>query len=215
MSANFVDDEMSAGEADGEVLSEESSRRIAGPARILRAPPVVAEEYEFNNEPPPATQSVRRPTREFKPMSQEEYLETFVVPPQAEEVEVEDLSDSITWTTESILVGFLISYDVNPKGHYVELRSGRLMVTSEFESSGNCFVVRHPSVSPMHAIMRVGTTGTVQVLDQLSEHGTKIRRAGTEEEEFLSGEKGTLNHGDTVVFGERAFYVCLIKPPTE
>jgi hypothetical protein len=128
----------------------------------------------------------------------------------------EDMTgDLITWKSDTTLVGFLISYDNDKKGQYVELRTGRLMVTSEFESSGNCFVVRHPSVSPMHAIMRVGTSGSVQVLDQLSEHGTRIKHVGVEEEEFLSGEKGVVNHGDIVYFGDRAFYVCLITPPSE
>lgn len=199
----------------------------APPARILRpktpprlaplhaqeeAPQIKQQEEQRSQQDPPQRP---RTTREFKPMSQEEYLETFVVPPEPEQFEEVQPKDSITWTSESTLVGFLLSYDLNPKGDYVELRTGRLMVTCEFEASGNCFVVAHPSVSPMHAIMRVGTGGTIQVLDQLSESGTKIRHAGSQEEEFLSGEKGTLNHGDIVSFGERSFYVCLIKPPTE
>jgi hypothetical protein len=202
----------------GEPEAEAPQERSAGPARIMRPKPLPrlaplhAQEESQEPEPEPLRP---RATREFKPMSQEEYLETFVVPTEPEQIEDADAKDSITWTSESTLVGFLLSYDNNPKGDYVELRTGRLLVTCEFDASGNCLVVPHPSVSPMHAIMRVGTAGTIQVLDQLSESGTKIRHAGSNEDEFLSGEKGTLNHGDIVSFGERSFYVCLIKPPHE
>ena len=200
--------------AESEV--EASQDHSSGPARILRPKPLprLAPLHSQEEQPQPAPQR-QRPTREFKPMSQEEYLETFVVPTEPEQIEEVDRRDSIAWTSDSTLVGFLLSYDNNPKGDYVELRTGRLMVTCEFDASGNCLVVAHPSVSPMHAIMRVGSGGTIQVLDQLSENGTKIRHAGSNEEEFLSGEKGTLSHGDIVSFGERSFYVCLIKPPTE
>lgn len=200
----------------GEPEAEASQERSTGPARIMKPKPLprLAPLHAQEEPQEPAPQRPR-PTREFKPMSQEEYLETFVVPPEPEQSEEVDSRDSITWTSESTLVGFLLSYDNNPKGDYVELRTGRLMVTCEFDASGNCLVVPHPSVSPMHAIMRVGTAGTIQVLDQLSENGTKIRHAGSVEEEFLSGEKGTLSHGDVVSFGERSFYVCLIKPPVE
>lgn len=206
----------SSREAQHESPPEAPPSRGALPAQILkpRSLPRDADSKEHSAPAESAPLQVRT-SRQFKPMTQEEYLETFVEPPPQVEDEEAEMHDSITWTSESTLVGFLISYDNNPKGHYVELRTGRLMVTCEFEASGNCLVVQHPSVSPMHAIMRVGTSGTVQVLDQLSENGTKIRHAGSDEEEFLSGEKGTLSHGDVVLFGERAFYVCLIKPPVE
>lgn len=203
-------------EDSGEPEVEASQERSAGPTRMMRPKPLprLAPLHAQEEPQEPAPQRPR-PTREFKPMSQEEYLETFVVPPEAEQGEDIDTRDSIAWTSESTLVGFLLSYDNNPKGDYVELRTGRLMVTCEFDASGNCLVVPHASVSPMHAIMRVGTAGSIQVLDQLSENGTKVRHAGSNEEEFLSGEKGTLGHGDIVSFGERSFYVCLIKPPHE
>lgn len=118
--------------------------------------------------------------------------------------------DRIYWKTESILVGFLVTYDHDPKGSYVELRQGRLMVSNQREESGSCLVVLGESVSPMHAIMRVASGGVVQVLDQLSEAGTRVRHMGQPEEEFLSGEKSTLSHGDIVFFGDRKFHVLLV-----
>ena len=110
------------------------------------------------------------------------------------------------------LVGFLVSYDSNPNGEVFELRSGRLIVTSEDTGSPGsaALVIRDETVSPMHAILRISQAGEIQVLDQLSEHGTRIRRFGSQEEEELSGEKGSLEHGDEIKFGNRKFHVCLI-----
>ena len=118
--------------------------------------------------------------------------------------------EEIYWKNYTQLVGFLVSFDYEPNGSYLELRVGRLIVSSKFEGSGNCLVLQDESVSPMHAIMRITLGNSVQVLDQLSESGTRIQRAGGGEEQFLSGEKSTLSHGDVIVFGDRSFYVCLI-----
>lgn len=123
--------------------------------------------------------------------------------------------DQIYWKNESLLVGFLVTYDHDPKGSYVELRQGRLMVSNQREESGSCLVVIGESVSPMHAIMRVAPGGHVQVLDQLSESGTRVRHAGHSEEEFLSGEKSSLSHGDIVFFGDRKFHVLLVVGESE
>ena len=118
--------------------------------------------------------------------------------------------EEIYWKNNTHLVGFLVSFDYEPNGSYLELRVGRLIVSSKFEGSGNCLVLQDESVSPMHAIMRITLGNSVQVLDQLSESGTRIQRAGSGEEQFLSGEKSTLSHGDVIVFGDRSFHVCLV-----
>ena len=62
----------------------------------------------------------------------------------------------------------------------------------------------------MHAILRIDASGVVQVLDQLSEYGTKIKRFGSQEEEQISGEKSTIEHGDIIKFGDRTFHVCIL-----
>ena len=116
----------------------------------------------------------------------------------------------IVWRTKTPLAGFLICFDDDAMGDYLELRTGRIIVTSEHEGSGNALVIDDPSVSAMHAIMRVSIDAPVQILDQLSESGTIIRRCGSGDEEMLSGEKSLLNHGDVVLFGERKYHVCLI-----
>jgi hypothetical protein len=123
--------------------------------------------------------------------------------------------ERVIWGKESPVVGFLVSYDRNPNGVVFEVRSGRLIVTSEAAAGGNYLVIDDATVSPMHAIMRVSEQGDIQVLDQLSEYGTKIRRFDSEDEEELSGDKSHIAHGDVIYFGERSFCVCLVERPED
>ncbi len=118
--------------------------------------------------------------------------------------------EGAVWVKPSPLIGFLVSFDRDSNGSVFELRSGRLIVTSETPGGGNFLFVKDESVSPMHAIMRMGSEGDIQVLDQLSEFGTKIIRATGGEQEELSGDKSELYHGDIIQFGKRKFHVCII-----
>jgi hypothetical protein len=118
--------------------------------------------------------------------------------------------DKVIWSKEAPIVGFLVSFDNNPNGEFHVLRSGRLVVTSELPPSGNFLYLADQSVSSSHAILRIGTGGEIQVLDQLSEQGTRIRRFGAEEDEELSGEKSAVEHGDCICFGNRRFHVCIV-----
>jgi hypothetical protein len=116
----------------------------------------------------------------------------------------------IVWRKPSRLVGFLVALDSNQEQRYVELHEGRLLVSKEENASENCLVLPHPSVSTMHAIMMISADGSILILDQLSEHGTVIKRAKGGADESLMGDKQTLFHGDVVVFGECAYNVCII-----
>ena len=118
--------------------------------------------------------------------------------------------DLAVWANDATLVGFLVSYDRNSLGEVCSLRTGRMIVTSIAQSNGNYLLIEESTVSPLHAIMRITATGEIQILDQLSESGTFIRRFGSEDEIELSGEKSFLEHGDTVRFGERTFHVTVI-----
>ena len=129
-----------------------------------------------------------------------------VTPPVAQA----PMSDTIVWAKSAMLVGFLVTFDNDQNGEYYVLRVGRLIVTSEAPSGGNYLYLKDESVSPMHAIVRIGESGDLQVLDQLSECGSGVRRHETGEETELSGEKCTLGHGDTIRFGRRSFQVCLM-----
>jgi hypothetical protein len=121
-------------------------------------------------------------------------------------------SEYIDWKKPSKLIGFLVSYASDSMGSYVELREGRLLVTSCESSSDSCLVISHESVSPMHAIMRIAADGTLLILDQLSEHGTRIRRAESGNEESLMGDKSALFHGDVVIFGECEYHLVVMGP---
>jgi hypothetical protein len=115
------------------------------------------------------------------------------------------------WVKMSPVIGFLVSFDTDVNGDIYVLRSGRVVVTSDSSISGqNYILVDDESVSPCHAFLRVSPSGEIQVLDQLSECGTKIIRFGSKEEIELSGEKSTLEHGDVIKFGNRTFYVSLL-----
>lgn len=118
--------------------------------------------------------------------------------------------DRVVWSKDGPLVGFLVSFDHNPNGDSFELRAGRLIVSSELGAPGSYLILDSESVSPMHAIMRISNQGEIQVLDQLSEYGTRIRIFGSGEEIELSGDKSTVEHGDIVQFGDRTLFVCLL-----
>ena len=108
------------------------------------------------------------------------------------------------------LVGLLVSYDVREEGEIFEIRSGRFLITSRPTDNGDYLLINDASVSPLHAIVRATEDGKIQVLDQLSEFGTGLRRSGGEEEEEVAGGLATVSHGDTVRFGKRLFVVVSI-----
>lgn len=130
-----------------------------------------------------------------------------------EESSVEEESfqeDVIIWSKITPVVGFLVSFDNDPHGQVLYIRSGRALVSSEVPNGGNFLFLNDESVSPMHAILRVTEDAQIQILDNLSEFGTTIVRAENGEEVALSGEKAMVQHGDLLRFGKRTFSVCLI-----
>lgn len=124
--------------------------------------------------------------------------------------------ERIVWRTPTQLVGFLVSFDCEQLGAYLELRYGRVMVTGEGELAGNYMIIPHATISPNHAVLRIddGETVQIQVLDQLSEHGTFIFRGkhsqNPGEQVVLSGDKAQLFDGDVIAFGDRKFHICLV-----
>lgn len=176
---------------------------VSGAPKIVRSGEVsAAHERVIVPPPPPPAAPIHVPQAVAMPVQTSQL--------QKEAERMPENRDAIYWKTESPLVGFLVTYDHDPKGSYVELRQGRLMVSNAREESGSCLVVLGESISPMHAIMRVGPAGIVQVLDQLSESGTRVKHMGQTEEEFLSGEKSSVSHGDIIFFGDRKFHVLLV-----
>lgn len=171
----------------------ESARGSSGGFKLSQEPPAYQGAYSPAAAPNSPVQSApKAPAQQF--------------PPAATGSAV----GNVVWNKITPLVGFLVTFDNNENGEVYELRSGRLIISSEPASGWSYMVVEDPSVSPMHAILRIDNTGIVQVLDQLSEFGTRIRRFGSQEEEQISGEKSTIEHGDVIKFGERTFHVCIL-----
>lgn len=110
----------------------------------------------------------------------------------------------------SKLIGFLVSFEGNEFGEMFEVRAGRWLITSRPTDQGEFIFINDPSVSPMHAVVRVTKEGKVQILDQLSEHGTGVKKVGSDEEVDVAGSMVTVEHGDMVRFGNRNFVVCLV-----
>ncbi|MCB0329234.1 MAG: FHA domain-containing protein [Bdellovibrionales bacterium] len=125
------------------------------------------------------------------------------------------IRQGVIWSKPSRVTGFLVSYDDDENGEVFELRMGRLIVTSEAPGAGNYLVLDNETVSSMHAIIRMSKFGEIQILDQLSEYGTRIIRGDSGKEEDLSGDKSILHHGDTVFFGDRKFSICLVPNEEE
>lgn len=122
-----------------------------------------------------------------------------------------NLSSTIQLSSrDSLIVGFMISFDNQQSGEVFEIRSGRWLVTSRPTNHGEFILINDSSISPLHAIVRATANGVVQVLDQLSEYGTTVVKAGTSEEIEISGTMIALEHGDVIRFGERKFIVCLV-----
>jgi hypothetical protein len=123
--------------------------------------------------------------------------------------------ERIVWRKPSQVVGFLVSYDIDPLGNYFELRHGRLVVTCEGDMPGNYISLDDPSVSHGHAVLRFVEGEPPQIFDQLSENGTIVFRGKSSgmagEQVVLCGEKSILYDGDTIAFGERKFHLCLVQ----
>jgi len=116
---------------------------------------------------------------------------------------------------KSKLVGFLVSFDAEPNGELFEIRAGRFLVTSRPTDHGEFLLIDDESISPLHAIIRATAEGKIQILDQLSEFGTGVFRAGSDQEEEVAGTMAAVTHGDTVRFGKRTFVVCQVPKGKE
>lgn len=191
-------------------VEQEPPAQMAAPTpRIIRAP-VAARPVE-----PPIEESTHGKHEEPRPI---EFREVPDPEPEVTRSSSQSLQEpdpnrqgpDYSWPSNT-LVGFLVSFDQECSGDFFELRTGRLVVTCEPIAGGGSLVIDHPSVSPMHAVIRIEMGRPLQILDQLSEYGTRILRARTGREESLSGERSTLNHGDVVIFGERRYHVCLVS----
>lgn len=192
----------------------ETSLRVDDPPFPVRNPAqhIIGREA-FGKDNRPQTGGSRTPLSD--PLSPGAAQGRQIVQPQGAQLQTAK-PEGVTaiWTGElGPIVGFLVSYDEKEAGEECVLRSGRMIVSSSVGGEGNILFVPSKTVSTMHAILRMNKVGDIQILDQLSEHGTKIQRGDTGAVEEISGEKASLFHGDIVQFGERRFYVCVVFRP--
>lgn len=68
-------------------------------------------------------------------------------------------------------------------------------------------ILDHPSISPLHARLRMNESGSFQLVDQNSTAGTWVNY------EPVSRDGRTLKHGDMVHFGQFMYRFVLSKPP--
>jgi len=110
----------------------------------------------------------------------------------------------------SRLVGWLVSYGLDDRGAAYEIRAGRLLISSAAASDVRTIAISERSVSSPHLAVSASTKHQVLIQDIFSEHGTFIRKAGSEREERITGPT-SLDHGDWLRIGEKMrFQVCLI-----
>jgi len=191
--------------ASEESIQESGTLKSARPAFVEKETPK-SEVYSLKETPQPVqpVQSANTPSMH----------KSTVIPPETKKTRAA-VGDEIVWVKETPVVGFLVSYDINKMGHWVELRAGRLSVSGTGSSGeviaqrGNFFIIDHPSVSFNHAIMKIGTEGVIEVLDQLSDQGTRVYLVHENRVVDLSGEKCVLQHSDVIEFGERRFRIFI------
>ena len=124
-------------------------------------------------------------------------------------------SNSSFWlagqSKESKVVGCLVSYDKSDNGEFCELHTGRWFISDKPTPDSTTLVIDDSSVSQLHAVLRISSNGRIDVLDQLSESGTAIIRAGSTEEESVMGGVCSVKNGDSLKVGNRIFHVCVVQ----
>jgi len=109
------------------------------------------------------------------------------------------------------LIGFLVSYDNGPSGETFPLRAGRWIVSSvPLNLPETTLLIEDKTIAPVHATLSVSESGGVRVQDHFSRTGTAVKSKEAQSESVVEESYATLNHGDTVRFGERKFRVCII-----
>lgn len=149
-----------------------------------------------------------QPRPPARPESRQQVQQPLLSPTHIPAAPVISKGQALTGATK--IVGFLISFDQDQNGEVFEIRAGRKLITSRPTDHGEYLLIDHESISPLHAILRTTKEGKLQVLDQLSEHGTGITREGETEEIEVAGGLELVQNGDTLRFGNRHFLVCLV-----
>ena len=112
------------------------------------------------------------------------------------------------------LVGWLVSYSLNPKGLVHEIRTGRTLITSLPTSNEKDLIIGDKKVSAPHIAIKATPDHSVEIQDVFSEAGSSISKGESGETFPISGPT-KLEHGDWIKIGQSAkFQLCLIDDPS-
>lgn len=117
---------------------------------------------------------------------------------------------SVKAETGEALFGWLVSY-AKAQGEATELREGKFFV-SRTSLKANDFLMNHPSISTPHALVSVSLEQGCIIQDLMSERGIYIRKRSGGGYQRIN-EKGTLEHGDWVKFGEVELQLSVAARP--
>lgn len=126
-----------------------------------------------------------------------------------EEIETADVETNSR--PEISLLGWLVSYDLDPAGAYFELHKGKTLISKD--RIGVCPEILLPSqeISSPHMAIKANALGEVFVQDIFSEEGSfvKLRNSRTKEQAVNGFVR--VKHGDWIRLGKNTkFQVCLI-----
>ncbi len=179
-----------------------SSRNIVAPN--VATPSISTPDAETLNTQEQNLESVNIPATDMQAQVEQEML------PLANKARLESKPYLSAYKGKTKIIGFLISYNQDENGEVFHIRKGRKLITSRPTEHGEYMLIDHPSVSPLHAIIRTTKDNKIQIMDQLSEHGTTIIKLGSNEEIEVAGGLETVENGDTLRIGEISFFVFLL-----
>lgn len=107
------------------------------------------------------------------------------------------------------LFGWLVSF-ANPDGVASELREGKFFLTRSSLKASD-MIIDNGSISTPHALINVSVKDGFQVQDLMSEQGVFVRRRG--ESNFERCDTTTVNHGDSIRFGEVEYLLSVVAQP--
>lgn len=116
-----------------------------------------------------------------------------------EEIMEEDESGAVVNRVEvraaSKLVGWLVTYSLDPQGVDFRLYEGRNIIGKDFSCS---VCINDPKVSSQHAIL-LYRSGKFRIKDNLSTNGTYVNGEDIEDESILLNDGDIIQVGDTIL----------------
>jgi hypothetical protein len=119
-------------------------------------------------------------------------------------------SEKLEQRNDNVLVGWLVSYALDPYGAVFELRSGRTFVGADGGVSDRSIELDDSTISSPHLALNASPEHKVMIQDIFSDFGTFIKRSNTNEEVRVSGPM-SIQHGDWIrIGGNVRVQVCLL-----